>query len=347
MQYQVAIAGSTQFSQQAAQLLTQHENFHIAATLTPPPHKIGRKQQLMKNPLHRWAEVQQCPIFFVDKKIQKEVFHDFQQQLPPIDFLVVLDFGYFIPSWLLALPRIAPINIHPSLLPAWRGSSPGQFALLLQYFTGLYQGQPLGGSQSGVTIMMMNSRMDQGDILLQLPFQIQAEWTQKEYYQFAFDLALPRLAEVLQGLSQGVISGEIQPLSSSTPVARKLEKGDGFIQWPTLSALLLAPPSLKSSSLPNELHDLSFFGQPSLLQNLLSNADFCPDIMSQRNFLQAALAAFTPWPGVWTLLPTTQGAKRLKILSLKKQQSNWQLDQVQVEGKNPSRFSDLKSLLPS
>jgi methionyl-tRNA formyltransferase len=71
--------------------------------------------------------------------------------------LLVVDFGYLIPTWLLQLPAIAPLNIHPSELPKWRGSSPGQFALL-------FKNLGRETTQTAVTLMVMNEGLDQDQL---------------------------------------------------------------------------------------------------------------------------------------------------------------------------------------
>jgi methionyl-tRNA formyltransferase len=79
------------------------------------------------------------------------------------DILVVASFGLLIPRWFLDIPKIGAINIHPSLLPKYRGPSPIQWAILN------------GDFETGITVMKMNERMDAGDILYQVGVPILSE----------------------------------------------------------------------------------------------------------------------------------------------------------------------------
>ena len=135
------------------------------------------------------------------------------------DILIVVDFGFLIPSWLLDLPKIAPLNIHPSLLPRWRGSTPGPSVLLH------------GDKKSAVTLMIMNEKMDEGPILSQIPFTVDPTWTQTEYYQTSFDLICEKLGDHIEQFLQKKIIPSIQPTKSPTPTALKLTKEKAFISW--------------------------------------------------------------------------------------------------------------------
>lgn len=350
MKYRIAFAGSSTHSQMIAATLAADERFEIPFSLCPAPAKVGRHQELRQSPLQVWSEEQGIPVFSVTEKIQRQEYFDFTQDKEAIDFLFVVDFGFYIPAWLLELPKIAPVNLHPSLLPAWRGSSPGQFALLFRDFQGLQQGKILGGRQSGITLMVMSQSFDQGPIIFQLPFLIQDNWQQTEYYQFAFSLIAPQLPDLLANFAQGNLQALSQPLQSPTPTARRLSKEDSFVDWQMLKQLLETPKDAvpKQTDLKDyNLQNLDFFQEKGLLMRLLLNEEFCHSPFDQSLFLHSALAAFQPWPGVWTIIKTTKGELRMKILSTKVGPKLLNLDQVQIEGKNPGRFSDFQNLLVS
>lgn len=348
MRYQIAIAGTSKYSQLAAETLSKDERFQVSFVLTPSAKKIGRKRQLKENPLATWASQEKIPQYLVENKIDKIAFQKFQERIGSPDFLLVIDFGYYIPQWLLDIPRIAPLNIHPSALPAWRGSSPGQFALLFQNFQALHQGKPFGGKQTAASLMLINAKFDAGPILQQLPFQIEENWQRNDYYQYAFSSIIPRLATLLDQFAQGIISPREQSLGSPTPTARRLSKEDSFIDWKILERIISTNNMItlqKRNPAATNLSNFKSLENTGLLMNILEDPEFCQNIAEAGGFLKTALAAFSPWPGLWTIIPTPQGEKRMKILSLIEKEGSWQLVNVQIEGQNPSRFSEIKNII--
>ena len=173
--YKIWIAGSTKKTTQVADKISQDNRFEISHIITPQPRKVGRKQEEVINPPHQFSKNNQIQTTLVDKKIDDETKTKLLSLEKP-DLLIVVDFGFWVPGWLLSLPKKAPLNIHPSLLPRWRGSSPGQNVLLS------------GEKESAATLMIMAKEMDAGPILKQVPFKVDPSWTQVEYYQHSFDL---------------------------------------------------------------------------------------------------------------------------------------------------------------
>ncbi len=324
MKYKIAIAGSTQNTIKMAEAIAADPRFEISFTLSPTPKLIGRKQILTKNPLHLWSEKKQLKTFLVDKKIEKTMLEEFAA-IGEIDFLLVVDFGYLIPKWLLTLPKIAPLNIHPSLLPKWRGSSPGQFCLLFQDLNEF-------GHESAVTLMIMSEGMDEGPIIAQLPFEIEKKWTQVEYYEHAFELMGEKLADLIGDFATKKIQAQNQPAQSSTIAARRLSKDDSFMDWKNLKQLMAGQKIDQAEILPN------LFKDDEVKQ-------FFEDKTSQIKLVSNASKAFSPWPSLWTLIPTNNGERRMKILDCHLEKECLVLDQVQIEGKNPSKWNESKNTL--
>lgn len=312
----VGIAGTTQHTVMCAEHLAQDERFRITWVLTPPPQPIGRKQTFTKNPLHLWAEAHNIPVFFVEKKIKAELK---EQLIPRPDFLLVVDFGYLVPAWLLELPKVAPLNIHPSLLPRWRGSSPGQFVLLH------------GEKTSAVTIMIMGEGLDTGPLLWQGNVEVNSSWTQAEYYQHSFTLATKKLSQTMLSLTNGNLTPTPQPEHSTTPVARRLQKQDGYISWGDLQTAM----GVQSKNTLEELQPTS-----ELFQEVQQTTGH-----TLAQVVSDAVRAFHPWPGVWTVLPTKKGPKRMKVLGAVAHSERLELLEVQIEGQQPSSWKSIKTLL--
>ncbi len=329
MKYKVAVAGSSEYTVMAAEALQTDQRFEIVSTISPTPKIIGHNKFASNNPLHNWSLKQGVNALLVEKKIETSLEKELQKS-GYIDFLLVVDFGYLIPKWLLALPKIAPLNIHPSLLPKWRGSSPGQFALL-------FQDLDPDGHNSAVTLMVMDESLDSGPIISQLPIEIKADWTQNEYYQAAFELITKNLANLINGFAQNKIKSKAQAQKSPTMLARRLNKTDGFINWNDLSQLM----SLVEAKITRAKTDE--YSSHQLLSSLLFNKALCQTKLDQVKLVVNASKALSTWPGVWTLVQTNQGQKRMKILSCLQTENQLKLEKVQIEGKNSCLFNECKN----
>lgn len=308
----IAIAGTTTRTLSCLETLYNDPRFEVVWVLTPSPKPIGRKQLITPNTVDTFAKEHSIQTFLIDSKLTTELQNALQQQVAqkPIDFLLVVDFGYLIPTWLLSLPKVAPVNIHPSALPKWRGSAPGQFSLLY------------GDRESAVTLMVMNEKFDGGPIIAMLPFTIEPSWTTSEYYAHSFSLITPKLGDLLAGYAQDKVSTQ-QPELSPTPTAKRITKEEAFVPWEYLQAAMSGKSSTETTGLA-----------PLLTQALEKH-------QSPSHMLEAAVRALHPWPGIWTLLPTKDGQKRMKIHSVRVVGEKLLLEKVQVEGKNSTQFSEI------
>jgi len=319
----VFVAGSTGQTLKLVEALAADARFSITGVLTPTPKPIGRTQTLTLNPVETWAKNQQLPIITVFEKIDKIVQNEIIEHKNKYgcDLLLVVDFGYFLPNWLLNIPTIAPVNVHPSKLPAWRGSSPGQRVILA------------GEIDSAVSVILVTENLDQGDILAQLPLVVDPTWDTQAYYQAAFNLIAPNIAEILAKFAAGEIKPTLQPIDSPTPMAARLVKADCFVPWNWLTAACGWEINSETSS-----------QTPGLLQDLGSDLRTGQKFIELAQLLHQASLAFSPWPKLWTLLPTPKGPQRLIIhetsLSASKQ---LKLAKVQLEGKNPASWEEIKN----
>lgn len=341
-QFSIAIAGSSKYTKLMAEKLAQNSHFKILYLITPAPRPQGRKKLLTLNPLHSFSKSRHLQVILIEKKINQDVQQRIVQHPKP-DFLLVVDFGYLIPTWLLDLPKIAPINIHPSKLPAWRGSSPGQMVLLNCETT------------SSVSLIKMNSKLDQGVVIYQKDFVIKTNWNSQNYYNFAFELISQQLSNILINFAQGKIKTQAQPIKSPTPISKKLNKKDSFINWSQLQPLLCSKqevflPKINNINSGNCLANHILIKksknqkQPKnnnchLLQKYFTNT---PNDQ-QAALVERAARAFAPWPGLWTIISTKKGEKRLKILNVELQNNQLCLKQVQIEGKQPCKIEEIKN----
>ena len=211
MSFSFILASSTNYGIMLAQSLIE-AGFFCQGVITPTARISGRKKILTQTPTEIWATQKNLPIFFVQKKLDQDLI----VQIPTTDFLLVVDFGYFIPTALTDHARYLAVNVHPSALPKYRGSSPGQAALLHQ------------DKNSAVSFIQVIKEMDAGDLLAQIPFAVDRNWNKDQYYDFAFALAAKNLPEKLESFARGEI--KLQPQVGTPSFAYKLTRQDGYIE---------------------------------------------------------------------------------------------------------------------
>lgn len=324
----IAIAGSTVHTKNSARILTNHPEFEISWVLTPEPKKVGRQQKLTFNPLHEWAHSQQVPCFLVKDKIDHQLQEEITNQpdyLP--DYLLVIDFGYFIPNWLLNLPKKAPLNLHPSALPSWRGSSPGQFILLN------------GTKKSAVSLIQLTDKLDSGPIIQQAEFEIGHSWNADDYYQHSFSIANEFLTNWILAFDHKKLTAKPQPTRSPTVEARKINKNDARVDWKILQFLMKNEEKQKNSQQKAEQVQASLETKTILDQQLKKEV-----VSNWPDVIERASRAFQPWPILWTEVPTVRGKKRMQILSCAENENKrLELKKVKIEGQTIKSWQEVKN----
>ena len=144
--------GTPDFSVPALQRLAEQEDFHVTLVVTQPDRPKGRGKKLAPSPV-KTAALKLGLDVFQPEKINSDKAREKLSSLKP-DFSVVAAFGQILSREILDVPKVFPINIHASLLPRYRGSSPIQAAILNRDKT------------TGVTTMVMAKDLDAGDTLL-------------------------------------------------------------------------------------------------------------------------------------------------------------------------------------
>ena len=132
------------------------ENYEVILVVSQPDKRVGRKQELKNTPIKEVALKHNIPVFQPIK-----IREDYEEiiKLNP-DIIVTCAYGQIIPKVILDCPRLGCINVHASLLPKLRGGAPIHKALIDGYKT------------TGITIMYMDVKMDDGDIISQREIEI-------------------------------------------------------------------------------------------------------------------------------------------------------------------------------
>jgi methionyl-tRNA formyltransferase len=160
----IIFAGSPEFALPSFNeiLNTKHK---IAAVYTQPDRPAGRGRTLSPTIIKSAALEHNIPVHTPNNFKDQQTIDQLKQYSP--DIIVVVAYGILLPQEVLDIPRFGCINLHPSLLPKWRGATPVQYTLLH------------GDKSTGVTIIQMEKGMDSGPILLQQTSSITPNETSK------------------------------------------------------------------------------------------------------------------------------------------------------------------------
>jgi len=213
--YKIIFVGTPQFSVPA--LIALHENnYDVALVVTAPDRPRGRGRKVAASAVKR-ASLDLGYQVSQPASIRTEKFAGMIEDLKP-DFLVVIAFGRIFSENLMALPRIATINIHASLLPKYRGPAPIQWAIIN------------GENETGVCSMLMEKELDVGDILLSTKEPIHADDTSGTLHDRLAVKGADILIDTLKAFEDNRIQPKPQNHSLAT-YAPMLSKDDGLINW--------------------------------------------------------------------------------------------------------------------
>jgi methionyl-tRNA formyltransferase len=164
----------------------------------------------------RYAESRGLPVLKPTSLKKLDVAQRIRALRP--DAVVVAAFGKILPKEVLDIPPLQCINVHPSLLPKYRGASPMAFAILE------------GETETGVTIMIMEEQMDTGPILAQVKEPVRPEDTEESLAKRLSEMGARLLLETLPRWAKNEIRPQAQDHSKAT-YSRIITKADGQIDW--------------------------------------------------------------------------------------------------------------------
>ena len=316
--------------------ICQFVNLSICCIVTQPPRPVGRKQILTPTPVEEWAKGTFLRPFVANRSVKKvsndlrirpkaqnipvlsfpsssshpSLFSDEQTVIDALqpfkaDLLISASFGQRIPMETIQAAPFGGLNVHPSLLPRWRGADPVPWAIMT------------GDAQTGVTIVTLSKNFDAGAIIAQKKVAI----TEKDFADplrtRLFELGTQLLAGVLPNFlaSKGVAFKESP--DHKEPYARRLTRDDGFEPWEALQKALEDPE--EAQRIDRKFRALTPW--PGLWTTIATQARPATQVHSKTK------------------------DKRLKILSLHVSPIPYHLslDTVQLEGKKPVPFAQFKN----
>jgi methionyl-tRNA formyltransferase len=192
-------------------------DFKPQAVITQPDKPAGRRQILSPSPA-KYVALKYNITVYEPKSLKNEEAEKLIRSLEP-DLIVVTDYGKIIPKNILDIPKFGALNIHPSLLPKHRGATPIQYTILN------------GDKETGVTIILMDEKVDHGPIIKNKKLKIKnKKLTYGELLRDLADLSSKLLIETLPRWLGGEIKPESQDEAQAT-YTKILTREDGKIDW--------------------------------------------------------------------------------------------------------------------
>jgi len=188
----------------------------VLAVVTQPDRPRGRGRRVVPSPVKEFALAREIPVLQPERARDPGFIAEMEALWP--DLLVVAAYGQILPPALLHVPRIMPINVHGSLLPAYRGAAPIQRAIMNCE------------KETGITIMRMDAGMDTGPMLLSGAIGIGPDETFGELYLRMSDLGARLLRETLDLLGEGRLTEIPQPEEGIT-YAPPIRPETACIDW--------------------------------------------------------------------------------------------------------------------
>lgn len=207
--------GTPEFALPTLKCLAESEH-RLVAVYTQPPRPAGRGQKERHSPAHEYALSKQLhvetPASLKSPEIQQR-FHEFGA-----DAAIVAAYGLLLPPAILTGTRMGCINVHPSLLPRWRGAAPIQHTVMA------------GDTETGVCIMQMDVGLDTGDVLMVEREGILPGTTAGILHNILAEMAGPMVLLTLEGLQNGTIT-RMKQSEEGVTYAKKITREECRIDW--------------------------------------------------------------------------------------------------------------------
>jgi len=190
--------------------------YEVVAVFTQPDRPAGRGQRLHPSPVKVLAQTVGIPVF-TPERLRGDDNRRIVEGLAA-EFIIVVAYGQILPAWFLDAARIAPVNVHGSLLPRYRGAAPVIWSLIN------------GDAVTGVTTMWMDEHLDTGDMLLREEFPVPDTMTAGELAEELARLGAGLVVPTLDGLRAGTVMRAPQDHSQAT-MAPRIDKAMGRVDW--------------------------------------------------------------------------------------------------------------------
>ena len=212
----VIFMGSAEIAIPSLRAILSDGNSEVVGVVTQPDRPAGRRRAPTPCPLNAFAAEEGLRIITPEKVGDPDTVEVLARLKP--DLFVVVAYGQYIPSRVIQLATYDAINLHPSLLPKYRGAAPIQWAIAN------------GDRMTGVSIIYLAEQMDAGDILLQETYPIDQDDTSGALHDKLALFGAQVLLKAIEDIRNKSVSSTVQDESKVVEV-RKLHKEDGEIDW--------------------------------------------------------------------------------------------------------------------
>jgi len=310
MQLSLIFFGSDIYSTTALQHIIDNQStakIDNITIITDRPKPVGKDRTLTLSQVENIAIRQNLKVsYYPNNPDEKIIFINLLENTKKAGKMLGLcaSFDHLIPTDIISIFAGDLYNLHPSLLPQYRNVSPVQYAIAL------------GDTTTGITLFRISPSIDDGEIIAQAQEPILPDDTTPTLTPRLFKKGAYLFLQMIQGseLCLPTHKNKVPNLVFT----KRLKKDSGFVEWPALQKLLNDQP-ITADDTQNEL----------LLLRLTNNP--------QGLILSDLLRALTPWPGVWSLVPTKKGELRITLIS----NSGSLIPDILIAGKpNPINISD-------
>ncbi len=229
MPYPIIYLGTPEFAALPLKMLAEDSRFTVKAVLTQPDRPSGRGQKTLPSAVKKTALELGLPVLQPKtlKKLKLSSDHseltgselaEKLNNLGEIMAAVVVAYGQIVPDPLIEWPEFGAINIHPSLLPRWRGAAPIQHTVYS------------GDTETGTCIMSLDSGLDTGPVYARKTCSVEKNETLGSLHDKLCSLSAKLLIETLPKIFSGDLLAEAQP-DIELPYAEKWTKEDASLKW--------------------------------------------------------------------------------------------------------------------
>lgn len=313
----IAFFGTPQIAANLLNKILQDITFDgkIKFVVTQPDRPVGRKQISTASPVKKVAATYGLPVYTT---LQLAM-----DAMSSIDVCLVFAYGEILKEEDLQMSPMGFWNIHPSLLPKYRGASPIAYPLIL------------GETMTGVSLMKMDYKLDHGPVIVQEKLPITPNQTRLDLETRLTEQAYNLLKQLVVELNNDPKRISVDRLqeqnNEQATFTRTLQKDDGFIPLAFLTNAL-QNKEITSVEMPKIIQDYFQKNTKLSLQNWLAENKSSAQVVF--NLFRGLIF----WPGIWTNVKINNEDRRLKLSELEMVNGYLQIKQVQLEGKNVVDF---------
>lgn len=326
----LAYFGTPDFSAKFLETIVKDKSINqsvkIHVVVTQPDKPVGRDQVMTPSPVKFMAQKLQIPVYDqLDLNCQPALSH--------CEYALVFAYGFktLIPSQILSSTQkkfkgtnSGFMNIHPSLLPKYRGASPIAYPILF------------GDTETGVTFFVMDEKMDHGPVFSQEKIKIPNDILRPQMEHMLMDLSLKMFKKLL--MKDFELLKLVPQNNKKASHAKFMTKNEGYVPLKLLLKVL-ENNSITINELP-EIYQQFLSKNPPYLKNLQLKMNNPAELIFNM------FRGLFPWPGIWTKIQINNQEKRLKITNLQYRNTQLHIKRVQLEGKKEVDFSTFNQAYP-